>query len=498
MLKDRQWNSVLGVALAVVLVLPAWADDSNDTVTRLEAKLTAQQQMIDQLQQQVSAAAASQDEAARTEAMKQQIREVLSEQEFRESLMPSVLTAGYDNGFFIKSTDDNFMMKINGLVQFRWQHYGTGSWNRYMPLGQHRDDRTGFDVQRLRMTFSGHAYDPNLTYKIQFGSDSPMGYDTGLTEGWVNYRFSDALQFKAGLFRIAGTRSSQTPHEGLQMVDRAVFDSVFSLGWGMGARFWGTLMDNQFEWYVDVVNSLGNYESYAVGRTITNDPAELDSNPAIAARLVWHAMGEAPYCNCEGDVMFSESPKLDIGMHYAFNDDQADAVTTSLPVPLPRRFLSSGAFGLTNTNGLQIHQFGLDTAFKYMGFSAQAEYAFRLVDVRSANSRPFSPWFMVSRQGDTTVQHGAYAQLGYFLPIPGMEKQLELVARVGGISAIANNAEGTWEYGAGLNYYLQGHNVKLQTDVTKIIEAPISNPYTSMANVNDDVLVWRVQLQLAF
>ena len=58
--------------------------------------------------------------------------------------------------------------------------------------------------------------------------------------------------------------------------------------------------------------------------------------------------------------------------------------------------------------------------------------------------------------------------------------------------------EGTWDYGGGLNYYIQGHKVKIQTDVTKVSEVPISNSQYSLANVNDDALIWRVQLQVAF
>ena len=63
---------------------------------------------------------------------------------------------------------------------------------------------------------------------------------------------------------------------------------------------------------------------------------------------------------------------------------------------------------------------------------------------------------------------------------------------------MGGGTEGSWEYAGGLNYYIQGDNVKLQTDLTRIYEAPISNNYSSLANVNDDVLVWRVQLQVAF
>jgi hypothetical protein len=121
------------------------------------------------------------------------------------------------------------------------------------------------------------------------------------------------------------------------------------------------------------------------------------------------------------------------------------------------------------------------------------------VDVRRANRGAFStPLWLLTNDDSTTVMHGAYAQAGYFLPIPGLEDKLELVARVGGISVNTAHQEGSWEYAGGLNYYLEGNRVKLQTDFTKIYEAPISSGYQSLANVNDDALIWRVQLQVAF
>ena len=67
--------------------------------------------------------------------MKQQIREVLGEQEFRESLMPSVMQAGYDGGLFVHSSDEKLKLKINGFLQFRWTHYATREANRYLAPG---------------------------------------------------------------------------------------------------------------------------------------------------------------------------------------------------------------------------------------------------------------------------------------------------------------------------------------------------------------------------
>jgi hypothetical protein len=282
---------------------------------------------------------------------------------------------------------------------------------------------------------------------------------------------------------------------GLQFVDRGVYDAVFGLGNGVGVRFWGQMFDKKLEYMIDVLNSLNGDRN----RTITTDPAEHDNNPAILARLVWHILGEDPSIWAyEGDIPKSETPQWDFGFSYAFNDDQGDRATTRLPFPSNRRAGIRGGFGLTNTNGVQINQFSFDTAFKWQGFSVSGEYALRIVDPRRAFRFPFTPYSVLSGETDTVVYHGAYVQLGYFLPIPGLEDKIEAVARVGGVSTMGNGQEGTWEYGGGLNYYIEGNNVKLQTDVIKVSESPISSSYSSLANVNDDALVWRVQLQVAF
>ena len=307
----------------------------------------------------------------------------------------------------------------------------------------------------------------------------------------------DEFQIKAGIFQNASLRAELLADQyGLQFVDRGLVHSVFGLGISTGVRFWGQLFEKKLEYMLDVVNSLNS----PANRTITTDPAEHDNNPAILARLVWHALGDdLGAWAIEGDVPRHDTPHLDFGFSYAFNDDQGDLRTTRIPFPATRLLgFSRGGFGLTSTNGLQINQFSWDAAFKYEGFSAIGEYVLRLVDPRRAGRVPFTPWWLLTGQDATTAQHGGYLQLGYLLPIPGLEDKLEAVARVGGVSALASGQEGTWEYGGGVNYYIQGNDVKLQADVVKISEAPISSSYSSLANVNDDALVFRVQLQMAF
>lgn len=501
---------LLGAFVLCMLAAPVLADESSSEtqrpdMARLEALLEAQQKKIEALEQQVQAAAQADMNAARVDQMKQQIREVLSEKEFRESLMPSTVQAGYDKGFFIKSSDDKFMMKFNGLMQFRWTHYSTRRENRYLLPGFRRHDRDGFDLARARFTISGNAYSKDLTYQIEFDMSSPVGYNARLHYGWVNYRFMDELQFRAGVFRIASTRANFYSSSKFQFVDWPTMDAVFGLGVGTGVRLWGQLFEKRVEYYLDVVNSLGTPAT----QTITTDENLYaqghDNNPAIVARVVWHALTGAcsngspavnEHFDGAADIEHHTEPALDFGFHYAFNDDYHDG---TLRIPFARHsFFREGGFGLTSSDGLQLNQFGFDAGFKYMGFSLTGEYVLRIQDVRAGDHPPFAPLYQLTGDGSTAVQQGAYVQAGYFLPIPGLENKLEVVTRIGGVAALAGGQEGTWDYGGGLNYYIEGTKVKLQTDVTKVSEVPISSATHSLANVNDDALIFRVQLQVCF
>jgi hypothetical protein len=244
-----------------------------------------------------------------------------------------------------------------------------------------------------------------------------------------------------------------------------------------------------------------------LGRTITNDEDLYalghNNTPGITFRTVWAIMGghclypdDEPHFTSPCDMGMHDEPALNVGMHYAFVEDNQSG---ELPLSFNRRtFFRDGGFGLTNSLGTQVHQIGVDTGFKYMGFSTTAEYVCRIVDVRDSGPLTPAPLFQLTGDNSTNVEHGAYVQCGYFLPIPSMERKFEVVARVGGMRTNLGGGEGVWYYAGGFNYYIEGNAVKLQTDFTKVYEAPIADSTYSLANVNDNALIWRVQLQVAF
>lgn len=499
----------VGTSVAALVVLlgmfcglnPCEARDAavcDEHVAALEATFEAQQERIKLLQQQVAALQSEDLNAARSGQLKQHIREVLGESDFRESLMSPRLQAGYDKGFFIRSSDEKFLMKFQWQIQFRWTHYDSQNENRYLAPGFERSDRTGFDFARTRFRVLGHAYSKGLTYLIEITHAENTAYDAQSLYAYINYRFADEFNVLFGQMRLMGTRAQTRKITTYQLCELPVSDAVFGAGVGVGVRFWGKLFDKRLSWYLDVANSLSGMRN----RTITPDPSELDGTPAILFRTIWHVLGENPGSDFfhQADFARRSVPAMEVGFHYLFDDNDGDAASARIPFTTNdlQRNQGVGAFGLTSSRGLQIHQFGGEAAFKYSGFSATSEFHVRMIDVRSAASPPYTPYFQLTGDDSTTTYYGGYLQLGYLLPIPGWEDKFEVVGRVEGIGGIDPGNEGTWVYTGGLNYYIRGNSVKLQTDITKVVEAPITSSTYSLANMNDDALIWRVQLSFNF
>jgi phosphate-selective porin OprO/OprP len=499
----------LAMGAAALLAGQALADDGPSTTTdaniaRLETLLEAQQKKIEALEQQVAEASQADMNAARVEQMRQQIREILNEQEFRESLMPPSVQAGYEKGFYVKSSDEKFMLKMNGRFQFRWTYYATRDTNRYTSPGLRRTDRSGFDWSRLRFKFSGYAYTKNLTYLLELETGTGTELNTELHYAWVNYRAMDELQFKFGTFKLASTRTDFASSSVTQFPERPLMNAVFGLGHGTGIRIWGKLFKGKGEYYLDYVNVLNGPARASITTDEERATRGHDNNPGLVFRTVWsllkgevlHPEDEYGLAEEPSDMAFHTTPDWNAGFHYAYQEDWQNG---TLRIPFARQTsYQPGGFGVTSSQGLQMHQFGVDSGFKYQGFSLTGEYAIRLLEVRDAAHAPYTPLYLFTGDAGTRSLQGAYVQAGYFLPIPGFERKLEVVGRIGGVSTLSGGEQGTWEYAGGLNYYIDGQRVKLQTDVTKVSEAPIASPKYSLANVNDDALIFRVQLQVAF
>ena len=385
---------------------PATRPANAERVATLEESLGEQGARLAALQQQIAGMRRASEEA-RSDAMRDQIRAVLAEPDFGAGLVPSTLQAGYDRGFFIRSSDDRFSMRFNARLQFRWTHYGVGSRSRGTFRRSRRSDRTGFDLSRVYFTISGHAYDQNLTYGVIFDGSEYVGYDFGILHLWLNYRFADEFQIMTGVIRVSGTRANADTGT-MQLVETPIMEEAYTFHRGLGVRLWGKLRSGarvEGQYRLDILNSLGTPNT----RTIVTDEELFtrghDSNPALVFRTIWSLLGRhcqfpedrLDYASATCDLAYHTEPAVNIGGHYAFKDDRYDG---TLRIPVARRGpFQGGGFAPASSEGLQLHQVGADAGLLFRGFSATAEYVLRLIDVRRAARPPLAPLFLLSGEG---------------------------------------------------------------------------------------------------
>ncbi|MBN1341852.1 MAG: hypothetical protein JXQ73_04190 [Phycisphaerae bacterium] len=478
---------LVGMTLSMCLVMPLTAvageepQNLQSRLDRLQNLVDKQQQTITDLESKLTVANSEDLDAARVEEIKKVVREVLADADFRESLYPDVMQVGYDHGFYIKSSDDKFLLNISGMMQFRWTGTNRQTDNPRLQGRNKQDDINGFEIEKLFLTFAGHIHTDKLTYQVTVQGDTDLSHDWVTYYALVNYEVVPEFQVMAGLMDLPQGRQFMNWDSKLQFVDRSMVEEAFFLGQSIGVMFHGTLA-KRVTYMAGIYNGI-NDPTDSPGRE------QLDTNFAFASRLIGHILGEG--ISDETDLEYSKDPLLDVAASFYINDDNGDNLGPGLLYSIPdriRRGRGIGGNAIADATGTQYYGFGADAAFRYRGFSLTAEWYLRTVDGESE----FSQWEILTGKSHSSHVQGGYIQAGYFV-IP---KKVEVAARMGGVWD--NDDDNVWEYTFGVNYYpYSSHNFKIQADFTRISEASVDSSWINV-NQNDEINMFRVQLQAAF
>jgi hypothetical protein len=207
---------------------------------------------------------AGKDDAWLTEARAQQIRglvqDVLADADSRTSLQADGVTAGWNKGFFLGSSDGTFRLNIKGQAQVRW-----AANFRDVPdsvTGQ-TERNYGFENRRTKLTFSGHIIDPSLTFEIKpifnrastslsSGTQSLSNRDVvgSIEDIWVQKSFGDGLSVRAGQFKAPFLREELVSSSSQLAVERTLVNDTFSTKFSQGV---------QLEWEQDTFRIQGFY-----------------------------------------------------------------------------------------------------------------------------------------------------------------------------------------------------------------------------------------------
>ena len=323
------------------------------------------------------------------------------------------IEAGYDDGFFVKSKDKPFSLVVNGLGQFRYTLQSPVS-------GGHTNQ--SFDVVLGRLALSGHVFDPRLTYFTQI-QGSTLGNDNNITmlDWWMKWNFRPETGVQAGRFILPYSRQFYTHPGNLMFADLSQADLSFNLPRAIGTN--GSTKFGPFTFHGAFTNSIRALDA----------PGQQNFGTQMAGlgRIELDIL--KPYGYLETSPKPVADPELSIGLAGAYN-----------PI--------DGTSSLQNlVSGDTTANVTLDLGYRWRGVSFQTAGYYRRDNYTTPGLGHGNDW-------------GFYTQAGLFV-IP---ERLEIAGNISGVQFDKLNVAGvnkrTTVYTFGVNYYLYGHNLKIQAD----------------------------------
>lgn len=174
------------------------------------------------------------------------------------------VTAEYDEGLTLRTTDGNWQAKVEVRGQFR------ATYASLPKEGETSERVLSFQIQRARLRLGGHAYRPWLRYYAELDLVTPRILDLRMTVGpkWGHVQVG---QWKAELGRERRASSRE-----LQLVDRSIVNEWFTIDRQVGVSMLGHLFEGTPG---DLHYALGAFAGHGA-RTVAADPT-----PMVAGRL---------------------------------------------------------------------------------------------------------------------------------------------------------------------------------------------------------------------
>jgi hypothetical protein len=413
---------------------------------------------------------------------------VVRESQERTYLLQPSFKAWYDRGFNFSMNDNAFFLKIRGRFATRYtQRSRNDAWrttgdSKDFPellgvFGDYRanrstNDASTFNLRTARLYFMGHLFSPDLKYYFQLAGETAENAQApgavSMLDASVMSTHIPWLNVQLGQYKVYFNRSQINSTAAMQFASRALAMDAFTAS-GLNRRDVGiTIMNDEEVYPVNYYFGVFNGEGPLVNRfaqfsseeaTVGCPGGQTSGNPfpspagcpannrnlnanlrtsinqlMYTARLQWNILGRTGYG--EGDIAYSEAPQMVVGGGYAYNPGLNTSTDNGfVGIDLANLNLRRSLAGLGNGRilGQGVVDFStgtLDYAFKYRGFSLQAEYWFRNVTrhnkglpcLQTAVIGGPCTAFAPGQFGNST---GWYVQSGYYL-IP---RKLEVAAR---------------------------------------------------------------------
>ncbi|MDG2422721.1 MAG: porin [Phycisphaerales bacterium] len=195
---------------------------------------------IDAIWKQVEKMEAARDSEWLTQERSEDIRnialDVMSDADTRSSLQGDGGVIGHDDGYYLRTSDGKFLLRLRGQLQFRWLY----DHRNKMPGQRIGDsDLNGFELRRSKLHFYGHIFDPSLTYRLTLATNTRSLANSSESEVFVENAFIQK-QFENGIFVRLGQykghflREEIVPSSFQLAVERSMVNHAFTYAWTQG------------------------------------------------------------------------------------------------------------------------------------------------------------------------------------------------------------------------------------------------------------------------
>ena len=336
-------------------------------------------------------------------------------------------------GFTLQREDKTASINVKGRTQLRATFAQEGE----------ADATDEVQVRTVRLTTQGYVWRPEVRFLTQFafgGNDFEKDNASPVFDAWVEYGGWRDAQVRVGQFFVPFDRARTTREFALQFVERAATLRDLTLDRDVGVMLWSSDLFGLDQWLGYNLFLGGGEGRHRFG------PQEL--GPLVVGRVTLRPFGGFEE-EQEGDLARSPTPKLALALAGGYNHQTNRLQSTYGPT------FTAGRVDYTHA--------AADLQLRWRGLSVLAEVLYK-----GASDELLVAEVEGSRVEEATrAGWGWLAQAGYMLT-----QELELVGRAERSYA----AQGTdpklveqaqtqgQQLGGGLNLYLNGHALKVQTD----------------------------------
>ena len=377
----------------------------------------------------------------------------------------------HGKGLSFTARDSSMHVKIGFRFQTKFETAGG--------LKGDKDWSSDFQVRRARLKFDGWAFSPKLIYKVELAvspNDLKATKDFKEAGGSAKIILDAALKWKfhknfalwVGQTKLPGNRQRLVSSQKLQLVDRALVNSIFNIDRDIGLQ-----LHSNFKLGNAVIRPIVAVSKGEGRNIVSKNIGGFQYTGKIEILPMGKFTGKGDYF--EADLKREPKPKLSIAGAFNYNDRGA-------------REKATGVF-MTDTNGVylqrSVYTAFADLMFKYKGFSLFAEYAIKDYLFQNGETVESIASEIVDADGKTyQTGHGVMVQAGYLF-----KHNIELAGRFTNVTPSWKGAfDGLREYTLGLSKYFVGHSLKIQTDVTLMDKFDSPDP----------TLRYRLQVELGF